>query len=899
MIMANQESYHWNNSGTKQSERLPRELSGNYVKIDERSFEDLIKQVAEYAKHLHYYNNNNQIDGDWSAFFSEIYDYERQEVDMAHLENMMENASVKPHLALMLAFLKLFLIQQENLNGITERHLDFYYKDILGFEPRKGEAGKVTVFLELNKNASHAFIPKGTLFEAGKDADGKPIRYEAADEMSVNRIKIASVKTLSKSDGLVDLKFSKSKETSENTETDNPAASNKENKKPYSIIITSPILNQPDGTKAITFNVAISAETIKECTTSKGWSSIENLSSISEAIVPYDPAIHGEGFDTTYPMLRLSTSDAKEFNNLISNIKNLTVAVTDSQNCMIENKYGTFMNKAGFYPFGAIAAQGDWFRIVLPFDNANITNTNIIKEAETESTADTTTGAECGEIWKEAEFEKMENDMVSLKFFQNKDKTLFTLNTDNFNQNAFASEYALAMAKFIVDHDEKKIPNKPFIPEFKEPVKISYCISDLDELQMFTKTSFGLDKVDVNDAGSISKLNPFICNDGNCNDDNDNNNNDHNDKDNAKCLNLFIGLENAEPDDLLNLYLQIDPYSSHYQAEDIQWSYLKGSEWKGFTSSNFLKDSTEKLRHSGIITLRLPEEITDIDGLKWIKLSKSTPDDKPFDNILEIRTQALELAYSPQSEGAASVGVSLPAKTISKAVNSIAGIKKIEQPYDGESGKCDESDGQFKCRVSEKLRHKGRAWTGWDYERLVLEKFPQVAAAKCLSCCNEKGEFEAGAVTIMLLPGKDEIAHNPLQPKVDGRTIAEAQSYLEGIAPPFVTVHVINPNYVPIEIECAVKLRESFNDKEFYEALLNEQMIKYLSPWVNGEKDMDFSSTFNKSSLIEFMDSQYFIDYVEALTIINVKDLENDSDLMPSNPTQLFTSETKHTIQFV
>ena len=880
--MANQETYHWNNSGTKQSERLPKELSGDYVKIDERSFEDLIRQVAEYAKQLHYYNNNNQIDGDWSNFFSEIYDYEKQEVDMTHLEKLMENASVKPHLALMLAFLKMFQIQQENLNGITGRHLDFHYKDILGFKPQKGEVGKATVFFELNKNTSHAFIPKGTLFVAGKDEAGKPIHYEAADEMSVNRIKIASVKTYSETNGLVEMEFSSSKENAEKAEAgstpDSISNSPETPNKPYKIIIASPILNQPDGTKSIKLldknddEIELPSDCKLDCTASQGWETIDDPSSINVAIVSYNPTLHGEGFDTTHPLLRFSTSDAKEFNNLISNIKNLTVTVKGSQNCMIENKYGTFLNKAGLYPFGTIAAKGDWFKIILLFENANINSTNIPIETGNSS------------IWKDTQFEKKKDAISS------SDNQLYSLGTDDFNQTVFASEYALAMARFVVNRDESTIPKKPFIPEFKEPVKVTYSVSDSAQLKLFSQTPFGIENINASNGSYVPKVIPFICSEKS------------DESESNRCQALFIGLENAESDDLLNLYLHINPYCDLSQDEDIQWSYLASSAWKGYTNSNLLKDSTEKLRHSGIVTLRLPADADTIDGLKWIKLSTSSAniDGKPFDNILEMRTQALELEYSTLSGGAASVGIALPASTITKAVSSITGIKKIEQPYNGEPGKCDESNNHFKCRVSERLRHKGRAWTGWDYERLVLEKFPKVAAAKCLSCCNEKGELEAGTVTIILLPGKDEIALNPLEPKVNGRTIAEAKSYLESIAPPFVSIHVINPDYVPIEIECTVKLREGFNDKEYYKTLLNEQIINYLSPWSNGEKDMEFSTSFNESGLIEFIDSQHFVDNVEILTIsINDETIENGFYFTPSNPKQILTSAKEHkNIQF-
>ena len=86
-----------------------------------------------------------------------------------------------------------------------------------------------------------------------------------------------------------------------------------------------------------------------------------------------------------------------------------------------------------------------------------------------------------------------------------------------------------------------------------------------------------------------------------------------------------------------------------------------------------------------------------------------------------VEVDAVELDYSPLSEGKAPIGTALPAGTITKSINAIAGIKKIKQSYEGEKGTEDESESLFRCRVSEKLRHKGRAWSAWDYARLLLE----------------------------------------------------------------------------------------------------------------------------------------------------------------------------------
>ncbi len=75
----------------------------------------------------------------------------------------------------------------------------------------------------------------------------------------------------------------------------------------------------------------------------------------------------------------------------------------------------------------------------------------------------------------------------------------------------------------------------------------------------------------------------------------------------------------------------------------------------------------------------------------------------------------------------------LPSGTISKLDQPDAAVKKITQPFATFGGRGQEASTAFYTRVSERLRHKDRAIALWDYERLVLEAFPQIYQVKCLN----------------------------------------------------------------------------------------------------------------------------------------------------------------------
>ena len=70
--MAIKDTYINTHCGTKQSERMPEALVPDYVQIDERTFEDLVAQIAAMAPRMRFYTTNSNTKS-WKSFFSEYY----------------------------------------------------------------------------------------------------------------------------------------------------------------------------------------------------------------------------------------------------------------------------------------------------------------------------------------------------------------------------------------------------------------------------------------------------------------------------------------------------------------------------------------------------------------------------------------------------------------------------------------------------------------------------------------------------------------------------------------------------------------------------------------------------------------------------------------------------------
>ena len=164
--------------GQSQDNRSLEALLPDYVKVDERSREDLMAYAEEYTGLIHYYNEENKQDGTWQDFFQQ------------------NTSPDQPHYALFLAFTWLFRVLQKDINSLTERHLDHYYKEILQLDTKPAKADSVHLLFEIAKNVDQHLLKKGTLLKAGKDDGGKELFYALDQDLVLNKASVAELKTV-------------------------------------------------------------------------------------------------------------------------------------------------------------------------------------------------------------------------------------------------------------------------------------------------------------------------------------------------------------------------------------------------------------------------------------------------------------------------------------------------------------------------------------------------------------------------------------------------------------------------------------------------------------------------------------------------------------------------------
>ena len=343
---------------------------------------------------------------------------------------------------------------------------------------------------------------------------------------------------------------------------------------------------------------------------------------------------------------------------------------------------------------------------------------------------------------------------------------------------------------------------------------------------------------------------------------------------------LYIALSNLSPPQTLSLLLQVAEGSADPDVapEPVTWSCLDGDRWVGLHDGALLEDGTRGLINSGILrfalrpvapSTRLPGADTPFGGLYWLRASMPRACAGVCD-MVAVHPNAVVASFLDQGNAADHLAHPLPPDSVTALVQLLPGAGKLRQPYSSFGGKPAEAAGDFNLRVSERLRHKQRALTPWDYERLLLEKFPGLHKVKCL---RPGPDTVPGQIDLVVVP---VITHHfpfdPFEPKVPADVVRDIQAYLADKTPAFAAVRVRNAFFVPLKIRCGVRFMPGV-DEGFCRQRLNDELNRFLSPWAYDEgADLDLGGVIYANSIIDFIDERDYVDYIAELRLFMTRD---------------------------
>ncbi len=379
---------------------------------------------------------------------------------------------------------------------------------------------------------------------------------------------------------------------------------------------------------------------------------------------------------------------------------------------------------------------------------------------------------------------------------------------------------------------------------------------------------------------------------------------------------LLIGLTELNAGDSVSLLFQLAEGSEDPDLEqvDISWSVLCDNYWKPLSTAEVVLDTTNRLLRSGIISFLIPKEATTANTLMpsrriWIKgaISKNV---KAVCQLITLAANAVEVKFADAGNDPQHLESALEKNKITRLKNGNAAVKTISQPFASFGGRQAETDNSLYTRASERLRHKNRCITAWDYERVILQAFPEVHKVKCIPHARflpEQNKYcwlAPGNVVIIVIPDlRNKNAVDRLAPKVNSDTISRITSLLQAYDGMQVGVKVKNPAYQQVMLDFRVKFRTGY-EYNFYSEKLKEQITQFLSPWAFASgKDITFGGKIYKSVLLDFVEEVEYVDYVEDFYMYSISESSGQSgdlnELQPETPDTILVSYETHTIHEV
>ncbi len=344
---------------------------------------------------------------------------------------------------------------------------------------------------------------------------------------------------------------------------------------------------------------------------------------------------------------------------------------------------------------------------------------------------------------------------------------------------------------------------------------------------------------------------------------------------------LYLGLEQVKPGHNLNILFQLAESTANAEAEraNIQWHYLQNNDWEplhhGF---HILEDGTKGLTRSGIIQIKSPLDFSASShtimpaGKYWLKASAFRHTEAVCETI-QVHTQAALAQYQPQALNDRAQ-MRVEAEGINKLLHTNSKIKSVSQPYPSFEGRLAEKDQFLHRRISEQLRHKTRGITFFDYERLILDRYPAIWRAKSIAhtLATDAGayfrdlEMAPGFVLIAVIPDIQRLTvSDATEPRCPVSLLDEVHDFLKKRISPFIRLKIENPRYERVHIRLQVKMHTG-QETPFFQNKLETDIRDYLAPWRLGNiAEMKFGRPLYKTQLVQFIESRDYVDYISCL----------------------------------
>ncbi len=904
---------------TEHTNFLLNEISGS---------SDVFKTIAEFT----FYKS-------WQQLMLILQAWKQKSTEQ--VEVLLNNFSGhQPHFTLFLTFLKLLRHTIDDMNGFTQRHLQFYYRDVLHLQPKQAQNDFVHLLIE---PATHTpfELPAGTVFPAKKNKAGQNKFYISHTAQAFNNASVEQVwSSFIKDDQWYKADVSALNDSGKAFRVFRTDTS----LHPY-LLLAHPVLYLQSGERDIIvrFDNHVVNHLLYDfyITSEKAFIRIPDqyigkdkitLPPGEKAIVPYDADIHKDlTFHTALPVLKMMVK--KGAVPIKCKKISVHVAVRQSKHFRVSNDTGEVDTSKAFKPFGDFPNNGmslvwgsnEFFAKA----GAKLTLTLLTDAPDTklaiQAIAAVNSAAGAHKILRDAtdrkrllikpsfadltDFEYLKDGRwVKIKELE-KSSTHFTFKHDKPNSDLVPDELLTPQStqgfiRFRLNHPH--YAGQTFLNKFvkgakaanvhipEPPTIFTFDVSYEADADLLGKPSDIFVTKQIHSAqatacfvGTAFGYRPYTA---------------------SGILpakgEILIGFSQAEKDRGLHVLFQMQEGTSNplKEAAEIRWFFLHANQWQQFSPQQ-LSDDTGGLQRSGIVRFTIPSVETASTmvpqpQLFWIRILVSDID--AICHIYGIHSQALKAQLFDHENSHLTFTEFTAAKTITEAFYAGGEIKSIKQPYASFGGIPAEDEGWMNRRVSERLRHKQRAITTWDYERLVLEKFPEVYKVKALNHYrydqSQVSSLAAGYTTLIVIT-RSATDENPVEWKpMPGLALAASiKSYLQGLQSGHVRLQVKPPQLEEIRVSCRIKFRSNpGDDTALLKTKLQEALNRFISPWAFTDAGLNFVQKIESASFIRFIDEQPYVDFVSDLELFH--DGVSVKEIIPGTDYSLFKPTPQHQI---
>ncbi|MFK7868238.1 MAG: hypothetical protein AB8B58_03240 [Roseobacter sp.] len=309
------------------------------------------------------------------------------------------------------------------------------------------------------------------------------------------------------------------------------------------------------------------------------------------------------------------------------------------------------------------------------------------------------------------------------------------------------------------------------------------------------------------------------------------------------------------------------------EPNPITWHYLTQSGWTPLPPSAVSSDSTAGLMRSGLVALDLPDDAIHNRGEMppggvWLAAVATKPRLEAFPKLARIDINGVwalrdgeelsppegrEWIFDPPQDG-------------------VGGPREIPTHIDVRPK---ETFGSFAARIGERLRHRKRAVTPWDFERLVLEAFPDVWMVRCLPHLDQKTKGPApGHVTVVLVRKPPKTGPNNIVGAhlFDVGSLSRVKDYLTSLSSRFSKIDVVNPSFQRIQVRATLRF-DAFRDDGAMAQRLSKDLDNYLSVWTGPPEVSRFGWSINRQLLRAHINA---LEYVRGISNFSVLHLSQD-----------------------